>query len=266
MNRIYLKNIDLKRNKKKAFVAYITAGFPNIRVTEKLIYTLEKNGADFIELGMPFSDPVADGPTIQEASFQALKAGITLEKLLDLVKKVRRKTQVPLIIMSYYNPIFRYGIKNFAVKAAKAGIDGLIIPDLPPEESIDLNETLADNDICQIFLISPVTNTARKRKIAISSRGFIYYVPLTGVTGVRSILPGGIKRSVAQIRKFSKTPVFVGFGISTPVQVKQVGSISDGVIVGSGIIRLIRANLRSKDMIKKVGRYVNSLSRVCSKS
>ncbi|MFH1062367.1 MAG: tryptophan synthase subunit alpha [Candidatus Omnitrophota bacterium] len=262
MNRIDQKNQDLAKQKRKAFIAYITAGFPDAETTEKLVYTLEANGADIIELGMPFSDPVADGPTIQAASCAALAAGMNMKKFLLLVKTLREKTQIPLIIMSYYNPIFKYGIKKFATDAKQAGLDGVIVPDLPPEEAKELNQALGLQAICQIFIISPVTEAERMEKIAKLSQGFIYYVPLTGVTGARTSLPQDISIAVKAIKKITKTPVFVGFGISTPQQVKQVVKISDGAIVGSGIIKIIEQYSRNKDMLKKVGQYIRSLSKM----
>ncbi len=266
MNRIDQKNIELKKQKRKAFIAFITAGFPSIIKTEKLVDSLVENGADFIELGMPFSDPVADGTTVQASSVAALKAGMTMKKFMALVKKLRKKTQVPLIIMSYYNPIFKYGIKKFALDAGACGLDGVIVPDLPPEEAIELNKALKRAGVCQIFLISPVTEPARVKKIAKASAGFIYYVPLTGVTGARTSMPKNISKAVISIKQVTKTPVFVGFGISTPDQVKQVTKMSDGAIVGSGIIKVIQKyskNSQSNEMFKKVGQYVRSLSKMC---
>ncbi|MBU1043227.1 MAG: tryptophan synthase subunit alpha [Candidatus Omnitrophica bacterium] len=263
MNRINQKNQELSQQKRKAFIAYITAGFPTAKATEQLVYTLEENGVDFIELGMPFSDPVADGPTIQAASCAALAAGMNMINFLNLVKTLRQKTQIPLIMMSYYNPIFKYGIKKFAVDAKLAGLDGVIVPDLPPEEAVELNQALNSQGIAQIFIISPVTEPARMQKIAKLSQGFIYYVPLTGVTGARTNLPKNIAQSVKAIKKCSQTPVFVGFGISTGEQVKQVVKISDGVIVGSGIIKVIEQYSQNEQMFKKVGQYIRSLSQMC---
>jgi len=263
MNRIEQKNQELSQKKRKAFIAYITAGFPSAAVTEKLVYTLEKNGVDFIELGMPFSDPVADGPTIQAASCAALVDGMNMKKFLLLVKTLRKKTEIPLIIMSYYNPIFKYGIKKFAIDAKLAGLDGVIVPDLPPEEALELNKELKVQGLSQIFIISPVTEPARMKKIANFSSGFIYYVSLTGVTGARVNLPKNISQAVKAIKKYSKTSVFVGFGISTPDQVKQVIKISDGAIVGSGIIKIIANYGENEQMLEKVGQYIRSLSKMC---
>ncbi|MBU1087753.1 MAG: tryptophan synthase subunit alpha [Candidatus Omnitrophica bacterium] len=263
MNRIEQKNQELCLQKRKAFIAYITAGFPTAAATEQLVYTLEENGVDFIELGMPFSDPVADGPTIQAASCAALAAGMNMINFLNLVKTLRQKTQIPLIIMSYFNPIFKYGIKKFAIDAKLAGLDGVIVPDLPPEEAKELNQALRNQGIDQIFIISPVTEPARMKQIAKLSRGFIYYVPLTGVTGTRTSLPKNIALAVKAIKQSSKTPIFVGFGIFTPEQVKQVVKISDGAIVGSGIIQVIAQYSQDEQMVKKVGQYIRSLSQMC---
>ncbi|MFH2139089.1 MAG: tryptophan synthase subunit alpha [Candidatus Omnitrophota bacterium] len=261
MNRIDAKNALLKKNKKKAFVAYITAGFPNTAVTEKLIPVLEKNGADFIELGMPFSDPIADGPTIQKSSYIALKNGMTMNKFFRLVRNVRKKSQVPLIMMTYYNLIYNYGFKRFAEIARKSGLDGVIVPDLPIEEAQDLNENLRSEKISLIFLISPVTEKSRMKKISKVSEGFIYYVSLTGVTGVRDKLPDDLVENVRLIKNVTKKPVYVGFGVSTSEQVKQVSETADGVIVGSAIIKAITENYGKKDFLKKVGRFIAALSK-----
>ncbi|MCG2712996.1 MAG: tryptophan synthase subunit alpha [Candidatus Omnitrophica bacterium] len=220
-NRIIEKNKDLFISKKKAFTAYLSAGFPDIKTTHELVDILINNKVDFIELGMPFSDPVADGPVIQKASAMALDKGMSMIKYLKIIKDLRKKTEVPLIIMSYYNPIFKYGISKFAKDASLAGLDGVIVPDLPPEEAEELNNALLNNSICQIFLISPLTSFKRMQKISRISRGFIYYISLAGVTGTRDTLGADLLKQVRLIKKTSKTPVFVGFGVSKPEHVKK---------------------------------------------
>jgi len=208
---------------------------------------------------MPFSDPVADGPVIQQASALALKKGMGMIKYLKLIKDLRRKTVVPLIMMSYYNPIFKYGITKFAKDAAMAGLDGVIVPDLPPEESTGLNKALLKNSVCQIFLVSPLTELRRIRKIARISSGFIYYVSLTGVTGIRNTLGADLSKQVSRIKKAAKIPVFVGFGVSKPEHVKKVNKVADGVIVGSAIIKIINESNSKKQLEKKISRFIRSM-------
>jgi len=262
MNRIDLKNKLLKNKKEKAFVAYLTAGLTNDAMMQQIVLELEKSGVDIIELGMPFSDPVADGLTIQAASAEALKKGFTLKKYFKLISRLRKHTQIPLVIMTYFNPILQYGIKKFAASAAKNGLDGVIVPDLPPEEARDLNKALKSRGVHQIFLISPVTTPRRMKKIASQSCGFIYYVTLTGVTGVRSVLPKELQSMIRKIKKVSDTPVFAGFGISNPQQVKNIIKIADGVIVGSAIVKIVLKNMSKKQTLKEISRYVASMSKM----
>jgi len=266
MNRIIGKNAQLRKDGKKAFVAYITAGFPNLKTTKQLVTILEKSGTDFVELGMPFSDPVADGQTIQYSSSVALKKGMTVHKFLSLVKILRRSTQIPLIMMSYYNPILKFGIDKFARTAASCGLDGVIVPDLPPEEARQFNKALKQEGILQIFLISPVTEPQRIRKIVNISRGFVYYVTLTGVTGARDKLPDDLARHLRSVKRVTKTPVFAGFGISRPQQVRRIIRVVDGVIVGSAIISIIRKYHGKKDFGKKVRTYITSMSTAAHES
>ncbi len=258
-NRIIEKNKNLDISKKKAFVAYISAGFPDLKTTIELVEILTRNKVDFIELGMPFSDPVADGPVIQRSSALALKKGMNMIKYLRLIKTLRKKTDVPLIMMSYYNPIFKYGISKFAKDASIAGLDGVIVPDLPPEESDELNKQLLKNSIFQIFLISPLTPPERIRKISRISSGFIYYVSLAGVTGTRNTLGADLSKQVRLIKKTSKTPVFVGFGVSKPEHVRKVNEVADGVIVGSAIIKIIDESINKKQIKMKIGRFIRSM-------
>ncbi|MFH1459287.1 MAG: tryptophan synthase subunit alpha [Candidatus Omnitrophota bacterium] len=262
MNRIEEKILNFKRKKKKIFVAYITAGFPEPDATIDIVRQIEKDGVDIIELGMPFSDPIADGPTIQKASALALKKGMNLKKFLNLVKCLRKKTQIPLIMMSYYNPIFNYGIKKFTKDAGLAGLDGVIIPDLPPEESTALNKFLKKEGILQIFLISPVTQLVRMQKIVKITQGFIYYISLTGVTGIRKKLPQALKSKLKSIKKITNKSVFVGFGISRPQQVKSILKDADGIIIGSAIIKILQLYMNRKERLKKLSQYIQSIKRV----
>ena len=261
MNRLQRKMASLKDCGKKAFIAYITAGYPDLRATERLVEVIIKNGADCVELGMPFSDPIADGPTIQRASFRALQRGITVKKFLALAAAIRKKTDIPLVMMTYYNPIFHYGLDKFALEAQKAGLDGVIVPDLPPEEAGELHRRLKRREISQIFLISPVTKESRIKKIVRMCSGFVYYVSLTGVTGARTVLPRRIAGQLNTIKRYTTLPVCVGFGVSTPEQVKQLSAAADGVIVGSAIIARIEKHLKTRSMYAKIGSYIGRMNR-----
>lgn len=249
MKRLNKKFKQLKVKRKKAFIAYICAGDPDINTTYDLVMTLDKCRVDVIELGVPFSDPLADGPTIQAASQRALKNHINLGSIFSLVKKLRKKTQVPIVLMGYYNPILKYGLKKFIKHALSAGVDGAIIPDLPVEEADEFIKESRKQKFASIFLTSPTSTKNKIREISKKSTGFIYYVSLTGVTGAREELPKGIKQDVKTIKSFTKKPVCVGFGISKPAQVKNISSFADGVIVGSAIIKRIQANLGNKKRI-----------------
>ncbi|MEE8359650.1 MAG: tryptophan synthase subunit alpha [Candidatus Omnitrophota bacterium] len=261
MNRIEKRFKDLKRLGKKAFIAYITTGDPTIKATEKLIMELDRSGVDILELGVPFSDPMADGPTIQAASERALRNKVNIRSILSLVKRVRGKTGLPIALMTYYNPVYRYGVKEFVSSAKSSGVDGVIIPDLPPEEAEDLMAYSRKRDFSSIFLLSPTSSLRRIELVGKASRGFVYYVSLTGVTGARKSLPPEIVTNVRRIKKVTKKPVCVGFGVSTPLQAKTIARIADGVIVGSAIIKVIEKNLKSKDLAKKVGGFVRPLVR-----
>jgi tryptophan synthase alpha chain len=259
MNRIDLKFRELKKKGRKAFIAFITAGYPDLSTTARLILELEKSGADIIELGIPFSDPMADGPVIQEASMAALKKKADLRSIFKMVKSIRLKTEIPLCFMTYYNPVFCFGIDNFVRQAKACGVDGVIIPDLPPEEAADLIKAARTTGLATVFFISPTTADKRMRNICDSSQGFIYYVCLTGVTGARRELPRDLPGHIKKIKLFTKKPVCVGFGVSTPGQVKQAQSQADGVIVGSAIIKKIKENAGKKDLVSKVGKFVRNL-------
>lgn len=259
MNRIEKRFKALKRKNKKAFIVFITAGYPNLGITQKLILEFDKIGVDIVEIGVPFSDPLADGPIIQESSQAALRNKVTLFKILGLVKEIRKSSDIPLALMSYYNPIFYFGEENFTEKAGASGVDGLIVPDLPPEEAGILLKLARKNKMDVISFISPTTSPTRMKHIVEISRGFIYYVSLTGVTGPREELPVDLKKHIGAVKRLTLTPVCVGFGVSTASQVKKICQIADGVIVGSAIIKKIKQNLKRKDLVKKVSRYVRGL-------
>ena len=262
MNRIDETFKKLKKAKKKAFIAFLTAGYPDLKVTEDLAVALGNSGADLIEIGVPFSDPLADGKTIQAASQKALEHHVTLEKILSLVKRIRARSPVPLALMTYYNPVFHFGEAKFVAEAKAAGADGVIIPDLPPEEARGLIKAARAKRIATIFFLAPTTSRHRIKRIADASTGFIYYVSVTGITGTaQTIQFSQLRKSIRTAKMMTKKPVCVGFGVSTPAQVKAVAGIADGVIVGSEIIRRIDQNRGKKDLVKNVARFVRILTR-----
>ena len=260
MNRIDKKFIELKKKNKKAFIVFITAGYPDLSTTAKLVIELEKKGVDIIELGVPFSDPLADGPVIQEASGYSLKKGTNLVKILDLVKKLRKTTSLPICLMSYYNPIFCFWEKRFVDQAVAAGVDGVIIPDLPPEEAEEFIYYANKKGLANICFVAPTSSDARIKAISKATRGFIYYVSLTGVTGSRKSLSADLKTNLARIKKITSKPVCVGFGISNAHQVREVAKISDGVIIGSAIVGKIKENIGRADLVQRVGSFVERLN------
>lgn len=259
MNRIERKFEQLRQQRKKAFVAFITAGDPNLKITRQLVGELERCGVDIVELGVPFSDPLADGPVIQQASMRALCHGVNLHKILDMVRDMRGGINIPLVLMTYYNPVLQYGLEKFATDASKSGIDGVIVPDLPPEEAEELIRPLYKKGINPIFLLSPTSTRERIKMVAALSKGFIYYVSLTGITGPRERLPLQIHHDVRLIKHYTDLPVCVGFGISRPDQARSLVRSADGIIVGSAIIRELERNLAEKDKVNKVINFVSGL-------
>ena len=262
MNRIERTFKELRRHKKKAFIAFITAGYPNLNTTQRLVLEFAKAGVDIIELGVPFSDPLADGPVIQEASQWALKRKTNICEILNLVKALRENTDIPICLMTYYNPIFCFGEEKFLKKARAAGVDGVIIPDLPPEEGRFFIRLAGKFNLDTIFFLSPTSSLERIRLVSKTSKGFIYYVSLTGVTGPRENLPLDLVHNLKIIKKNITKPVCVGFGVAKPSHVRQIYKIADGVIVGSAIIKKIKENLKKKDLIKIVARFVGYLKNV----
>jgi len=224
-----------------ALIPYITVGYPSIEATLEVVPLLAGSGCDVVELGIPFSDPLADGATIQKASFYALKNGATPRLCLEVAKQLRQLVDIPLVFMTYFNPIFSYGLEEFCSACASSGVSGLIIPDLPPEEGSELEIITQRQNLDLIYLLAPTSTEERIRLVAERSRGFIYLVSLTGVTGARDKLSSGLEAFVARVRKVATQPLCVGFGISTPEQVRHVARIADGVIVGSRIIQLMEA-------------------------
>jgi tryptophan synthase alpha chain len=249
----------LRGRGERALVAYLMAGDPSLVETERLVIEAERRGADVIELGVPFSDPLADGPVIQRAGVRALAAGTSLSRVLELVATLRARVRVPLVLFTYYNPLLAFGLKAFAQTAVDAGADGVIVPDLPPEESEPLRAETDPAGLDLIHLVAPTSTPARVKAIARRSRGFIYVVSLTGVTGERRELPKGLDAQVRTLRLVTTKPVCVGFGVSTPEQVAAVGRIADGVVVGSAIVRAIEQHAGSSALVDKLGDFIASL-------
>lgn len=239
MNRIEKVFRKLKAGGKKAFIPYVMAGDPSLGRTAEIVRMLERCGADIVELGVPFTDPVADGPTIQRAAERALNAGVTLRGVMKFVKELRQSVHVPLLLMTYYNPVFKYGEDKFVEDAIQAGVDGVIIPDLPPDEAEGLIKKSRKPGFATVFLLAPTSTDDRVAKVAKASRGFIYYVSMTGITGSRLMLDGSLRESISIIRSTTEKPVAVGFGVSSPEEAGTVSELADGVIVGSAIVKRI---------------------------
>jgi tryptophan synthase alpha chain len=249
----------LKERGEKALITFITAGDPDLATSEQLVHALIESGVDLIELGFPFSDPMADGPTIQLASERALASGTTLRGVLDMVARVRQHSNVPIVLMGYYNPIFRYGPERFACDAAVSGVDGLLLVDLPPEEAEELHPFLKASGVDLITLLAPTTDAERCAQLAANGEGFLYYVSMTGVTGSQQVDAGAIAAAVNTLKEQSPVPVAVGFGISTPEDAKAVAQIADAVVVGSALVRLIAGLSGSPDLLVEVRSFVRQL-------
>jgi tryptophan synthase alpha chain len=243
------------RSGHKALITYLTVGYPSIETTLEMVPAIASSGCDLVELGVPFSDPLADGTTIQRASYQALKQGVTPKLCLEVAGKLGTKVDIPLVFMTYYNPVFSYGLGAFCKDCAETGISGLIIPDLPPEEGTDLESISLKHNLDLIYLLAPTSTDERIDMVAARSRGFIYLVSMTGVTGSRNKLPQGLESFVSRVRQRTSLPLCVGFGISNAAQARRVAKVADGVIVGSRLIEL----LEKKDALSKVRSFVRSL-------
>ena len=251
-----MSNIKKAFENKKAFIGFLTAGDPSLEKTKEYILEMERGGADVIEIGIPFSDPIAEGPVIQAANVRALKAGCTLPKIFDMVVELRKETKVPLVFLTYANPVFHYGYDAFCKKCQEVGVDGFIIPDIPYEERGELEGFAKKYDLDFITLIAP-TSKNRIAELAKDATGYIYLVSSMGVTGMRDNLKTDISEVVQEIRKYTDTPIAVGFGIHTREQVKEYQKVADGVIVGSAIVSIIEEHKdKAKDAIYE---YVNGL-------
>jgi tryptophan synthase alpha chain len=258
MGRISSTFKRLAKVNEAALIPYVTVGYPSLDTTRQLVPVIARQGADLIELGVPFSDPLADGATVQRASHGALERGVTLADCLDVAAEARRANEIPLLFMSYYNPVHKYGLDRFAANSAASGIDGLIIPDLPPEEAGDLKAVCHTAGIDLVFLVSPTSPDDRLKLVAEMATGFIYCVSLTGVTGARPELGQGASGLVARMRQYTDLPLAVGFGISTPEQVAEVATFADAAVVGSALINIME-DLPEEEIIPGVAEYVRAL-------
>jgi len=259
MHRIDRCFHELRAARQKALIPYVTAGDPDLAVTRELAWAFEGAGADILELGVPFSDPLADGSTIQRASQRALERGVTLKGVIGSVEQIRARSQMPIVLMSYMNPILRMGLDEFARRAKDAGVDGVIVPDLPPEEAGELRRCCAATSVSTIFLAAPTSTDARLRRIAEASEGYIYYVSLKGVTGARESLQADLAVSLGRLRRLTNKPVAVGFGISTPAQAAEVARVADGVIVGSAIVERIERGGGGQRAVEDAAGFVRNL-------
>ncbi|SFP68079.1 tryptophan synthase, alpha chain [Caldicoprobacter faecalis] len=261
MNRIDMVFNDLREKGSKALITYITAGDPNLGATADLIIEMEKAGADIIELGIPYSDPLADGPVIQRASARALNNGIKIADIMNMVRSVRQATQIPLIYLVYYNSVFKYGIDRFVKEAHDVGIDGIIIPDLPLEERGEVFDITKQYGIHLIPLVAP-TSHQRIPKIVENAGGFVYCVSTTGVTGERDEIQTNIKDYMEEVSRYTDMPKAIGFGISNPDMASQLKDYCDGIIIGSAIVSLIEKAASRDEMLDSVYRFIRGVKRV----
>jgi tryptophan synthase alpha chain len=259
MSRIKRTFSELKKRREAALIPFITAGDPDLATTLKIMRALEQGGADCIELGIPFSDPTADGPTIQRASERALKKPISLPAIFRLLRQFRAGSKVPVILFGYFNPIFRFGLEKFTRQAAEAGADGVLCVDLPPEESAELQRWTDGAGLDLIFLLAPTSGPDRIRLVARKGRGFIYYVSVTGVTGARRALDDNLRAQIERVRKASALPVGVGFGISTPKQAAWIAGFADAAVVGSALVERIEKAKGSSEKANQAGAFIAQL-------
>lgn len=264
MTRIADTFTQLQARGEVGLIPFITAGDPDIETTFALVHEMARQGADIIELGVPFSDPMADGPTLQRAAERALQHGTSLSHVFELVRRLRQSLTIPILLFGYYNPIWRYGGERFAADARQAGVDGVLCVDLPPEEAEELKRETDRHDLDMIFLLAPTSSLDRAQRVLARARGFIYYVAVTGVTGVRTALPADLSDTVRRIRAISPVPVGVGFGISSAEHAVQVAGVADAAIVGSAISQVIEQSLGQPDLVPRVGALVAELKTALS--
>ncbi|MDH7482800.1 MAG: tryptophan synthase subunit alpha [Armatimonadota bacterium] len=259
MTRLVKRLAELRTAGEGALVCFVTAGDPDLQTSTKIVLALAQAGADVIELGIPFSDPIADGPSIQASSMRALLAGTTVRGVLGLVREVRKTSDVPLVLMTYYNPVQRYGLEQFACDAANTGADGVILTDLTVEESGEWKKVAERHGLNTIFLLAPTSTDIRIRKVAKVASGFVYCVSRTGVTGERTELASGVSELVARIKASTDLPVLVGFGVSKPEHVREVCSYADGAVVGSALVNLIAEYGSSAELFSRLSKMVAEL-------
>jgi tryptophan synthase alpha chain len=259
MTRIEKKFAQLKSENRKAFIPYITAGDPNLNATLGLILSLERAGADIIELGVPFSDPIADGPVIQRATERALRNAVTLPKILELGQNIRKTSQVPLVLFSYFNPLLSYGLERLAKDAGDAGFDGVLASDLTVEESEEFVQSMRQGGLNTIFLVAPTSSPERMKKIADTSTGFLYAVSRTGVTGEQQELATDLRGFLRTLRSYTNLPIAVGFGISSPDHVRAVWREADAAVVGSSIVKEVEQHIDQADLAERVSAFARWL-------
>lgn len=259
VGRIKQKFRELRARGEAALVPFVVAGDPDLDTTRRLVVELEARGADLIEIGVPFSDPMADGTANQRSLARGLGAGASIAAILSMISELRTQTGIPLILYGYYNPIFHYGCERLCADAARAGVDALLVVDLPPEEAQELKRPARASGLDIIQLLAPTTPLERSRKIARSASGFLYYVSVTGVTGARTHLDSDLSAHIRELRSVTSLPIGVGFGISTPAQAAEVARVADAVVVGSAISLLIEAHTKSGDVIAAVGGLVGAM-------
>jgi tryptophan synthase alpha chain len=260
MNRIEVRLAELRRAGKKAFVVYVGAGDPNLAATHQLGLAFDKAGVDILELGVPFSDPLADGLVNQLAAQRGLESGTTPPKLLETITAIRRESQTPIVLYIYFNLIHKVGMERFITDAAKAGVDGLLVLDLPPEESDNYEALMRKAGLSHIYLVAPTTPEDRMELIVKRGSGFIYYISREGVTGMQSKVASNLAEQVAKIRAHTPLPIVVGFGISNPEQAKAVAQAADGCVVGSAVVNQIAQHGKSPELVAKVSAFVKSLA------
>ena len=253
-------------NGNKALVVFFTAGDPDLFASKEIFSVIEKSGADIIEIGVPFSDPLADGPTIQASSQRSLQNGTTLKKIINLVTEIRGQSQLPIVLMTSFNPVFVYGQKAFVKDAVKAGVDGVIVPDLPPEEADEFLDYANEKKLDMIFLLAPTSTPERVERVGEISKGFIYYVSLTGTTGTKIALAKNLQEKVTSIKNKVQLPVLVGFGISGPEQAKEAAQCSDGVIIGSAIVKMIETYSDPAERNRHIADFISGIKKALTNS
>jgi tryptophan synthase alpha chain len=266
MGRIEQRFNTIKEKGEKALVIYITAGDPSLEQTREIALGLDAAGVDCLEIGVPFSDPTADGPIIQAASQRALKNGTTLSAILAMIESIRKVSEIPIVLFGYYNPILSYGPERFAARAKEAGVDGILVVDLPPEEAGELRQYTDQKRIDFISLIAPTTSTERAKTVAAHATGFLYYISITGVTGTAKPQVEEVSKDITRIRTVTELPLVVGFGISTPQQAKEIVPSADGIVIGSAVVRMIEEHCGKFDLVTQVAHYAKQIKEATSAS